>query len=241
MKENIFNVENDINTIECEFACADVSVEEAADGIFKIEYPAAKNVHIGSGESGLFINQKKRLFGGKQRIKIFVPSHVIPSIKINGKSFDFLISGGIYGELNLNADRSNVYLSSCVFENVGISGGEINATLDCATLKSGLLFSADKGEVLAENTFSTRAEFRLKRGNVGLVNLNCRECTFEAEQGNMTATMAGSEEDFNTSLITKEGTVNRESAKRDGAENTFQAYAGKGNIVLDFTSKREDN
>lgn len=236
MKEKIisFNVDTDVTAIECEFACADVSFEEAADGIFKIEYPCTKNVHIGSGESGLIISQKKRLFGGKQRFKFFVPSHVIPSVKINGKTFDFTISGGIYGELNLNSDGGNVYLSDCVLESVDIGGGEINVSLDCATVKGGFHSQLAKGSILTENTFATRAECRIEHGNIGLVNFNCKDCSFETQKGNITASLAGCENGFNTSIITREGMSNRESSVKSGADGSFHAYAKRGNIVLDF-------
>ncbi|MDE7086569.1 MAG: DUF4097 domain-containing protein [Clostridia bacterium] len=239
-KNIIFTVETDVTQIECDLVNAAVSVEEAADGIFKIEYPNAKNVHIGSGENGLFLSQKKKLFGGKQQFKIYVPAHIIPAVKLNGKCFDFSVCGGIFGELNLNADCGNMNLKDCVFESVDVNGGEMNACLGGSTVKGNLNLQLAKGDVLAENTFATRTVLRVKRGNLGLVNLTCKDCTFETEKGNVTATMKGCEEDFSTSLLSKEGTVNRESVKRDGAENVFTAYTQKGNVVLDFIDGKEN-
>ena len=247
MKEkNIcFNVESDVNRIECDFVNADVSIEVSQDNVLKIEYGGAKNVHIGNGESGLIISQKKRLFCGRQRFKIFVPAYVIPSVAVNGKHVDFFVSGGvsdgIFGELSLNIDSGNIYLSSSVFESVAINGDEINASLDCATVKGDLYLRIVKGDVLAENTFATHCECRLDRGNIGLVNFDCKNSSFDTQEGNVTANLSGNAENFNCELIAREGTVNRESSLKSGAEGTFHAYAKKGNIVLDFTESKPLN
>lgn len=233
-KNKIFVIESDVNSIECELANADLNLEVSKDDVFKVEYANSKNVHIGNGESGLIISQKKRLFGGKQRFKICVPSYVLPSVTVNGKHVDFLISDGIFGELNLNIDSGNIYLSSGVFESAAISGNDINATVDCSTIKSDLFLRIENGSVLTENTFATHCECRLNSGNIGLVNFDCKDSFFETQNGNVMASLSGCEENFTYEIISREGTTNRENSVKIDAEGEFHACTQKGNVVLDF-------
>lgn len=237
--KNLFTVDTDIAVIECDLTNAELFVEQSPDGKFAVEYPAAKNVYIASGDNGIIIRQRKRTLFNKlgQTIKIFVPAHTVPSFSINARACGLYIEKGIYGQLVINADDGKVNLSDCVFESAEITGGGVDAHLYGATVKNNLYLIADKGELLAENTFATRVECRLKRGNIGLVNAACKDSSFDVRKGNITVTLAGAEENFNTSLVTNEGTVNRESAKHDGAAGTFQAHSGKGNIVLDFVKE----
>ncbi|MDE6691601.1 MAG: DUF4097 domain-containing protein [Clostridia bacterium] len=235
-KNYIYTVENDVNSIELNLKNANVEICGATDERFYTEYPNAKNIFAANDENGIIIHQGKRGLFAKsmQNIKIFVPAHTVPSVKIYGKNVQLNINKGIYGELTLSAEDANATLSDCVFESAEISGGDIDVHVAGATVKSGLIFQSDKGDVLAENTFFKRAEVRVKRGNIGIVNVNCKDCAFDTQKGNITVSLAGSENSFNTSLISHEGTVNRESATSDGADGNFHAYTKKGNIVLDF-------
>ncbi len=188
-------------------------------------------------ENGIIIHQGKCGFFIKphQIIKIFVPAHTVPSLKIIGKCVDLTVKSGIYGELNLAAEDGNAALFDCVFESAEILGGDVSVHIAGSTVKSGFISQTDKGDVLAENTFFKRAEVRVKRGNIGIVNVNCKDCAFDTQKGNITANLAGNEESYTTTLITREGTANRESAaSKDGADGNFHAYTKKGNIVLDF-------
>lgn len=138
------------------------------------------------------------------------------------------------------AEDGEIHLSDCVSGNVEITGGNVNANLSGTTVKGNLFVNIDKGNAAAENAFAKRAEFRIKRGNAGLYNVNCLDCAFDVRRGNITATLAGSEETFNTTLLAQEGTVNRESAKHDGASGNLSACAGRGNISLDFVQEKEN-
>ena len=239
-KNYIYTVETDVNSIELNLTNANLEISEAADGKFYAELPNTKNVFAGSDENGIIIHQGKCGFFIKpqQNIKIFVPAHTVPSLKIYGKNVQLVINKGIYGDLTLSAEDGNAALSDCVFESAQISGGDINVHVAGATVKSGLTVQTDKGDVLAENTFFMRAEVRVKRGNIGIVNVSCKDCAFDTQKGNITANLAGNEDSFNTSLITREGTANRESASaKEGADGNFHAYTRKGNIVLDFINE----
>lgn len=240
MKEkSIFKADGDVFAIECNVFNAEIVVGESRDGQFTAEYPASKNIFIGSGKDGVIIRQSKRaLFcNAPQRIEISVPAHTVPTLSVNGRTCRLSVNGGIYGDLTFSADDGKVSLSDCVFGNVSVTGGEVDAYLYGATVKNNIFLQYDRGELLAENTFATRTECRIKKGNIGLVNANCKECALDLQRGNVLATIDGAEQNFNTTLVTNEGTVSRESAKHDGAAGVFQAHSGKGNIVLDFIDK----
>ncbi|MCM1439117.1 MAG: DUF4097 domain-containing protein [Roseburia sp.] len=244
MKEKnfIYTVETDVNLIELNLFNAALEICEAEGDRFYVEYPNAKNIFAANDENGIIIHQGKSgfLLKPKQDIKIFVPAHTVPSLKICGRDVDLLVKNGIYGELNLSADDGTAALYGCVFESVEILGGNIDVHFADATIKSGLNVQADKGEILAENTFITRAEARVKRGNIGIVNVSCKDCAFDTQRGNITASLKGCKEQFTTSIVTREGTVSRESEANAGAEGVFHAYTKKGNIVLDFLGCRKD-
>ncbi len=243
MKEKtyIYNVETDVNSIELNLSNASLEICEAADEKFYMEYPNKKNISAANDEKGIIIHQgKSGIFSkAQQEIKIFVPAHTVPSVKIYGKNVQLSVKNGIYGELSLSVENGSAYLSDCVFESAEIAGGDFNLHVAGATVKSGLVFQSDKGDVLAENTFFTRTEVRVKRGNIGIVNVSCKDCAFDTQKGNITVSLAGSADSYNTSLVTLEGTVNRESASSDGADGNLHAYAKKGNIVLDFVGEEQ--
>ncbi len=240
-KNFLYNVETDVNSIEINVTNATVEICEATDEKFCMEYPNTKNIFAGSNENGIIIHQGKCGFFIKphQGIKIFAPAHTVPSLKIYGKSVDLIIKNGIYGELNLSAEDGNVSLSGCVLESGEILGGDINLHVCDATVKNDLVLQTDKGEALLENTFLTRAEVRVKRGNIGIVNVSCKDCAFDTQKGNITASLKGNEDEFNTSIVTREGTSNRESSAMLGADGNFHAYTKKGNIVLDFVGEKQ--
>lgn len=244
MKEKILNytVETDVTDINCDLQNATVIIAEAADGIFRVEYPHCDDISIGNGENSIFIVQRKRglFFQAAKKIVISVPAHTVPSVKINGKNCALEIAEGIYGQLCINADGANINLCDCALESAEISGGEVNARVYGATVKGTLLVQAERGNLLIENAFAKRAECRIKRGNIGLVNLNCKDCAFDTRKGNINAAITGAEEKFNTTIVTREGTANRASAKRDGADGAFQAYADRGNIMLEFIEEKEN-
>ena len=243
MKEKTlnFSVETDVNSIECDVYCARLIFAAAEDGRFTVEYPRCKNVSAGSGDGTILINQRRRTIFAhkKQKIKIFVPEHTVPALKIYGKHLAVEISGGIYGELNLTADDGAVYLSGGSFGDAEITGGYLVTELDDVTVKGNLIIKCDRGEVFTQNTFATRFECRAEKGNIGQVNLSCKDGAFDTLKGNITVTLNGSSADFNTDIVAGEGTVNRESEKHDGAEGNFHAYTKKGNIVLDFNEEKQ--
>lgn len=102
-----------------------------------------------------------------------------------------------------------------------------------STVKGNLSVNLERGDILAENTFALYFESRVTRGNMGLVNLICKDSAFDTLKGNISASLKGDAENYNVDVVVGEGTANRESSQT-GAENSFHAYTKKGNIVLDF-------
>ncbi len=238
MKERnyIYSVETDITLIELNLTNAGVEIYGNADGRFYAEYPNTKNIYAANDENGIIIHQGKCGIFIKpyQNIKIFVPAHTVPSVKISGKKVNVYLKSGIYGDFMFNAEEGDVSLIDCVTQSAEISGGAINFHIADSTVKNGLLIQTDRGDTLAENSFFTRAEGRIKRGNIGAVNLTCKDCAFDTQKGNIMASLVGSEGNYDISLLTREGMSNRENAINGDAEFRFHAYTKKGNIVLDF-------
>lgn len=240
MKANeIFSVNTDVTDIEISAVHADVTVIEAQDGAFKVEYPAGKNISVGSSGDGVILSQGKFPLSRwrAQKITVHVPSHTVPDVKVHAKCCNLTVQGGIYGELSCTLGDGTVRLTDALFSSVEITGDGADVSASGITVKGNFYLQLEKGNVLAEHTFATRADCKVKRGNIGLATVSCKECAFNTDRGNITATVVGNESDYSTTLITREGTVNREGVQREGAEGSFLAYAEKGNIVLEFAER----
>lgn len=236
MKETIkFEVNGDISAVECDVYDAFLKITGAADEKCAAEFPRAKNVNAGATDGTLLISQRKRrLFSGRQKICLSVPAHIVPSLKLSAKYSDLGMSGGIYADFSLNAESGDIKISDCVFESLEIIGDDIDVRLINCTVKNGLYIKLDKGNLLTENSFATRCEYRIRTGNVGLFDMTCKECVAETEKGNVTAVIHGKEEDFNYTVLVKDGTANRSEKQEDGTKYTVDIFAGKGNVALDF-------
>lgn len=243
MKNKIFKLDTDAEAAEicCDLYDAHITIRASDDRQLKIIYPDAKNVNVAFGESGILISQTKRVsLFSRQYITLYLPSHIVPDVKLCVKHASALFDGGIYGEMSLNAEDGRLCLINGSFASCEIIGGDLDVYLNETTIKDNAFAQFGKGNVLAENSFATRAECRIKSGNLGFVNLNCKECVFEVDKGNIMATMTGAEEEYNTLLRAKSGTANRDGAENAGAQKSIRAFTGKGNIMLDFAGKSTD-
>lgn len=241
MKNKILKLDSAAEAAEicCDLYDARLTVCASDDRQLKIIYPDLKNVNVAFGDNRIIINQTKRPFAlSRQLITLCVPAHIVPDIKLCLKRSPVTFEGGIYGDLSLNGEDGKLCISNCSFASFEVIGGDIDVYLKEITVKGNLFAQLGKGNVLAENSFASRAECRLKSGNLGLVNLNCKECVFEALKGNITATLAGTEDEYNTVLRAKVGTFNRDNAEIENAQKSVRAYTGKGNIMLDFVGER---
>ncbi len=239
MKENIkFEVDGDISAVECDVCDAFLKIVGTQDEKCAAEFPDAKNVNAGAKDGTLFISQRKRkIFSGKQTVTLCVPAHTVPTLRFSAKNSNLEMSGGIYADFSLNAESGEVKISDCVFESLEIIGGDIDVKIINCTVKNRLYIKLDKGSILTEKSFATRCEYRIRHGNVGLIDTTAKECVVETRKGNVTAEMHGSEEDFNYSVQTKDGTANRSDKQSDGAKYGVEIYSGEGNVVLEFNQE----
>lgn len=229
--------DGDVNGIECKIYDAALIIRPSQDESFYAELPKARNVRAASGDGRLYIKQGKRRFFDKfreQTITLFVPEHVVPEILVYAKTADVSFDGGIYETLDVSANEGRLSLANCSFESVTIGGGTLGVSLSCGTVKDKLVCKTDGGDIVAENSFIACAEYRSGKGNVGLASFNGKDCAFEIDEGNITVTLCGDEDEYSYSLIAREGTCNRESDVKDGAKRKFKAYCAKGNISVDF-------
>ncbi len=237
-----FEITSDVTEVECELTDARLSVCASDDGTFRAEFSTARGVNVGYGESSLVIHTRKRPFYDRTRpeIKLYVPAYVVPSLTVRGKRADFSVDKGIYGDLTVNLQSGSVSVCACALKSAEIYGGDAAVKVSDATAKGNLIVQLEHGNILSENTFACRAELRVKCGNVGCVNLNCKEGVTEAGEGNVSASLAGKEEDYNLNVLAKAGTANLASKQSESATKTFQIYSGKGNVMLEFADKNEE-
>lgn len=227
----------DVTQIECDLYDAELSICTADDGQLTVIFPDAKNVKAASNENLLLVNQTKRpVLCAKQRIIIQVPQHLVPDVNIRAKRSDVRFDGGIYGALNLKTYEGEFNALNCVFNEVAVISG--NVYVKDATVKSTLSLQAEKGDLLSENVFASHAEFKVKRGNTGLINFSGKECVLDALKGNVTATFSGDKQDYSVSVKTVSGTTNTESFSNENADKSVKVYA-KGNVMLDFIGVKE--
>jgi hypothetical protein len=241
--KKIYNVQTDISSITFDLYGACVCIRSTTEKYLALELSKNALIHIANTQGDLFIKQNKRLlarFRKKPVLTLFVPEHLLPSIQINGNDTLLTLSGGIYRSLELYSVTGEVKLSGAAFETVDIKGDNLNICADNLTVKSGLLCNIQSGETLLENCFATHTECRNKCGNVGVVNLTCKDNLFEAEHGNVTASIVGNKDDYNLTFATREGTCNMESDEGKTCTGALKAFTYKGNIYVDFIKESEE-
>lgn len=241
MKTKIFKLEAtaEINEICCNIYDARLNVIASEDKELKVTLPDCKNVNVAVGEKSLIINQTKRLLTiGKQIITISVPTHVLTALSITGNRAEVCIDGGIYADLSLNGVCGELSVTNCAFASMQASCNQLNVNLSETTIRQNLLFQVEKGQLIAENCFALIADCHFKSGNMGLVNLNGDNFTFDTVKGNITLTLAGCEEEYNTLIRVKSGTSNKPSTQNDGAIKSVKAFTDSGNVIIDFVGQK---
>lgn len=241
MKTKIFKLEAtaEINEICCNIHDATLNVCVYDGNELKVILPNCNNVNVAVGEKSLIINQAKRLFSiGKQTIDICIPTHVLADLSITGKHAVISIDGGIYADLSLNDVCGELNIANSAFASVRVTSSNLNVNLSESTVKQNLFMQITSGQLIAENCFTSIADCHLKTGNMGLINLSVTNCTFETENGNITLTLAGCEDEYNTLIRVKNGTSNRPSTQSEGAQNCVNAYSDNGNVLIDFVGEK---
>jgi hypothetical protein len=242
-KISIFNVQSDVTQITVDANDAQVTVVSVADNKTSLFFPRGALIHAACSESEIIIRQSRKLFARffkKPQITINVPEHLVPSVQFSGKSATLNITGGIFGQLNAYLESGKATLSDAAFESVDVKGNEVVFTASSLTVKGCLSCNIQSGEATIENSFATHTACRNKGGNVGIVNLNCKDSFLEAEHGNINATILGNKKDFNVTLKAREGTCNSDSDDGKDCTGSVKAFAGDGNIVIDFVEENKE-
>lgn len=243
MKEITFycNVEQEIAAIECEVCDAALMFTPSEDEKMSVTFPKAKNVLTGFGDGCLIVKQgKRRLFCGRQKIAIRVPSHLVPSVKICSRNSEITFGDGIYADLQIQAGDGSLTVAGSAFSDLTVAGDNMEIKLTSCTVKESLNVNISKGDVLCEDVFATRIECHTDCGNVGMAKVGVKESALETQSGNISATLTGAAENYSTSILAKNGTSNRDSITVDGAERNLRAYSDGGNITLEFTDGEAD-
>jgi len=240
MKESIFicDSEKELDEIDIDIYDCEVTLCAAEGDNPKVTFTQGRNIKVASGDKRLIICQTKRpLFCRKQSIKIYIPQHIVPSVTVHGKHPDITFDGCLYGDLSAACESGKLSLYHCSFKSVQITTGAA-VNISDITVKGNMYIQSLQGDVVAEGAFAPHAEFKLKKGNLGLVEMNCKECVLETLDGNISAAMCGKECEYATSLKANGGTCNRESIAKADAGKSVKAYAD-GNITLQFCGDKE--
>ena len=235
MKDKIcvFNADSDIAAIDCNVCDADLTIKTAADSTLSVIFPVAKNLNAGNDNGTLYVSQTRHhpLFSRRQSIEICVPEHLVPALNLNAKHCNISIEGGIYADITIISEGGKISIDDIDADSVEINGGRLDVDIEDSTLKGSLYINARSAKFLAQNTFAGIAVVRTKKGNMGIVALNAKECTLETDEGNITATLKGRREDFCLKTTEKAGNTVSDSCLKP---KSFTAYTAKGSIVVDF-------
>ncbi len=236
---------HDISCIECTGEECSLALEHTDGGCTEISYPRGTSVYLDGDKAKLVIKQKRtflsRLTGVPAEVKLLVPGHIVPSLCILGGCVDCTLTGGIFADVNFSASRGSISAAKACMESCTVNAEECDISLSGCTLRGCLAISVGTGDAKIEYTFATHISCRTGGGNIGAVELNCKDSIFETDDGNVTATVLGDESIFDVIVSAPGGTCNKDSLNIEGNLASFKAYAGKGNIFVDFIPPEKEN
>lgn len=237
-------IKGDICAIECSADGCEIYFEHTDAPYAEVQLSRGINAWVRKDGAKLCIKHKKgiisKLFGGAYVAKIYIPGHIVPSVDITGGEARCKFKGGIYGDINFSAAGGNISADAVAANELTVNASACNLRLCDCTIKGSVAAATECGDVSFERTFATHICCRTKKGNIGGVELNCRDTILEAGEGNIAVTVRGDESAFDVILTAKEGTCNRESINIENNSASFKAYAEKGNIFVDFIPDEEE-
>lgn len=239
MKEKIciFKAEGDVSNISVDVCDALVMILRAEDGALSVTMPEAKNVHAACDGKTLYVSQTKcpfRPFAKRQQIVINVPGHIVPSVLFNGKRGDLKTDGGIYGDIAVTDESGTVAIYNTDAETLTVNGDRIKTDIADSTFRGRIYVNAGNVSFLTQHAYAGVVVVRSKKGNMGIVALNTRDCTLETEEGNITATLVGRKQDFDLNLVANGKPAEQSGDKEVRAKKRMCAFTKKGNITCDF-------
>jgi hypothetical protein len=234
-KINIYDVTTDVTTINFNIDNANILISSTQENTLTLKY-VGTFIHVANTDGELVVKQDRRPFANLRKpvaIRLEVPQHLVPSLFIYARKIELTLDDGIFAQFEIYAKHGKITLGGAAFENVDVKGESVQFAASNLTVKNTLLCNIEGGESIIENCFARVSECRNKNGNVGAINLNCKDSLFEAENGNISATVLGDKKDFNISVTAKNGTCNCENSLAK-TTNSFKAYTTNGNISADF-------
>lgn len=243
VKQYDYSVKSDFKNIYCNVEnCKLIIKPNRATSVHAIFSPDVK-LDYASNNADFIISQKsklkEKLLGKTPQVTVTVPEHLVLNIIISGKRAIVAVEGGIYGEIEFSSDCGSLSMNGIAAESVTVTGKSKDIVISDSTIKGSLLADIESGNFTSEHIFATHINCRIKSGNAGAVNLNCRDSIFEIAAGNVNATVLGDEATFDVIVNAKAGTCNKESKNIEGKLGVFKAYTDCGNIHVEFT-KPED-
>ncbi|MGN0818254.1 MAG: DUF4097 family beta strand repeat-containing protein [Candidatus Coproplasma sp.] len=233
-----YSVQADVKNIYCNIDNCRILVKPTEDKSLTAKFSEGAKVNVANNSFDLVISQKARFrekfFGSGSRIEIYVPEHLVVNLIISGKFGNLSIEGGIYGEVDICTDCGNFSISGVAADGVTVKTKAGNLKISDSTVKDKLLTNIECGNFTVENSFAAHINCRIRSGNAGAVNLNCRDSIFEVTAGNVNATVLGDEKTFDVIVNAKSGTCNKESINIEDELGVFKAYADCGNINVEF-------
>jgi hypothetical protein len=243
-KTNIYNIENDITAININACCAQILIETASQKNMTVEYVENNRIHIASNDGVLIIKQDRRPFNllkSKVIIKLSVPEYLVPTITFNGDRTNLEITNGIFKDMEYYADGGSLVLNTMSFDNIDIKGSGVNFKANNLMVKNNLLCSIRSGEAVIEHSFATHLECINKHGNLGVVELKCKDSLLSTQHGNVSATIVGDKSDYNITVSARKGTCNCESDEGNIRPCSIKAFAESGNILVEFIDDNKED
>ncbi|MDE6597923.1 MAG: DUF4097 domain-containing protein [Clostridia bacterium] len=231
-----FKTKNDIIKIDCELISCAVEIC-GSDDCLHIE--KSKHSHIRVSENGgiVKIRQTRKPFFKKAELKIYIPAFCVPDLAVVLNGGTVSITRGIYGDLCIKSHEADINLSHCSFVNADLNCENIRLHCKDVSVRNALDCTAVNGEAIVDDSFCMQPDLRFKSGAMGITRLKCRNGYFSADCGSISLNLKGYKEDYSISSFTKYGTCN--CPDTNGGKYGVKVYTGTGNIIIDFTDKKE--
>jgi hypothetical protein len=242
-KTNTFITETDISTININAYGASVLIESTNQKNIAVEYTENSQIHIASDNGTLIIKQERRpfnLFKAKAIIKLSVPEYLLPSIMFLGDRSNLEIIGGIYNNIECLANNGTLTITDTSPDKIAIKGSSVTLKANNLTVKTNFLCDIRSGDAILENCFATQLECINKHGNLGVIELNCKDSLLSAQHGNVSATIKGEKSDYNITVNARKGTCNCESDEGNVRPCSLKAFANNGNILVEFINDKRE-
>lgn len=231
-KYKTVKINGDVSAIYIDILNGDVNLKPV-DGDCSVVKKLRTHVKITLSGGELHVRQTRKTRLKKAEAEISVPSHCLPELYAKGEKCNFKIEGGLFGNSEINFVSGDVSVRGAAFEKLAVSCNQLNFASDSATVKTCAIVNSGEGKALIEGGFASSLDVHIIDGDIGVTGQACKDAQLFVEKGSINANFMGKPEEYSLSALAKNGTCNREN--RPEGEKSIKAYAGSGNIVIDFT------